>query len=289
MNRDAPSSLEPARGLSPLGIAILVGVLAFLGGIAVTAGLVQLRGGQMWRGAEAVEAPPGPAPSPTPVPPLPAGTDLATLNAREQILAGRLDRVEARIAEVDSESRVASRYAARAESLLIAVSARRMLDRGQPLGELEGQLRDRFGETHPEAVAAILRAGAEPVTVEDLRLALDAIAPRLSAGGADEAWWTRVRRIVNDLIVLRQETSPSPRPQDRLRRARRVLEAGQVEAALAEVTHMPGVDNAQSWITAARRFIAARQALSEIELAAMRGAEPVPAPEAATAAEADDS
>lgn len=278
MNRDEPSSLEPARGLSPLGVMILVGLLAFLGGIAATVALVQTRGAPWLPAAHDAPAP-EPSPSAPSPPPLPAGTDLATLNVREQLLAGRLDAIQAQVVRVEGDARVAARQAARAESLLIAISARRLLDRGEPLGELEGQLRDRFGETHPEANAAVLRASAEPVTIEDLRVALDAIAPRLAAGGADEALWTRARRIVNDLIVLRQETSPSPRPSDRLRRARRVLDAGQVEAALAEVTHMPGAANAQSWIAAARRYIAARRALGELELAAMRGAEPVPAPE----------
>ncbi len=278
MSRDEPTALKPARGLSALGTTILVGLLAFLGGIAATAALIQFSGmGPFGRTPAPVETEAAPAEAVI-APPLPAGTDLATLNAREQMLAGRLDELEERLVAVRSASRVASSYANRAEGLLIAFATRRLLDRGLPLGGVEGQLRLRFGASHPEEVAAILRAANDPATLEDLRLALDAIAPRLVAGGPDEGVWSRVRRLFNDLVVLRQETSPSPRPADRLRRARRVLEAGQVEAALAEIAHLPGAESAESWIAAARRYIAARQALGNIELAAMQAPGAPPAP-----------
>ncbi len=276
MSREEPSVLAPARGLSPLGTTLLIAVLAFLGGIAAFAGLVKLNGGSLWPGgaATAIEgsAEPGnETTAVTPPPELPPGTDLATLNAREQALATRLDTIEGRLAAVDSDSRVAGAYAARAEGLLIAFATRRILDRGLPIGAIEEPLRSRFGASHPDAVATILRAANEPVTLEDLRLALDTIAPRLAAGAPGEGPLSRLRRLTGDLLVLRQETSPSPRPADRLTRARRMLDAGQVEAALAEVSHMPGIDYAENWVSAAKRYIAARRALSEIELAAMQG------------------
>ena len=83
--------------------------------------------------------------------------------------------------------------------------------------------------------------------------------------------------MIGDLVVLRQADAPSPRPADRLKRARRALDEGNVEAALAEVARLPGAADAQSWTSAAKRYIAARNALREIELAAMQTA---PAPSA---------
>ncbi|MDB5694097.1 MAG: hypothetical protein JWO81_3160, partial [Alphaproteobacteria bacterium] len=65
---------------------------------------------------------------------------------------------------------------------------------------------------------------------------------------------------------------------DRLRRAERALDAGQVEVALLEVLRLPGRDNAQDWIALARRYVAARQALDTIETAALL--EPPHAPQA---------
>jgi hypothetical protein len=264
MSGDEPS-LEPARGLSPLGTHILIGGLAFAGGIVGTALVLQLSGS--WPRAPAPVTASALAPQPTP-PALPPGTDLASLSAREQALATRLDQLDARLRDVDAGARNASSYATQAERLMIAFSVRRAIERGLPLGPLEAQLRRRFDEAHGEAVATIIGAAREPVTLEDLRLALDLIAPRLGTAPADSVW-TSFRRALGDMVVLRQGDSPSSRSADRLKRARRTLEEGQVEAALAEVAHLPGVARAESWVTAAKRYIAARTALREIEAAAM--------------------
>ena len=54
-------------------------------------------------------------------------------------------------------------------------------------------------------------------------------------------------------------------PADRLARARRLLEAGQVEAARAEVERLPGATQASNWMDAARRYIVARKALDILD------------------------
>jgi hypothetical protein len=271
---------EPLAPQSPLRNRILIGGLGFLGGVALTAGLIQLTG--MPRlGREPVAAPPqvATAQSAATVPALPAGTDMATLNAREAELAGKLDQLEQRISDTNGSARNAASYATQAERLMIAFSVRRAIERGQPLGSLENQLRARFGEQHGEAVAAIIAAAAQPVTLEDLRLALDTIAPRL-ASDPNDSLWARFRGYIGDMVVVRQAAMPSPRTSDRLRRARRSLDQGDVEASLAEVAHLPGAANAESWTGAARRFLAARNGLNEIERAAVETAPARPAPPA---------
>jgi hypothetical protein len=279
---DEPLAPEPTRGTEPRS-PYLFGGLAFAGGIAVTAAAFQLAGGiGAPRPAPTPATVEAPQPQPSPAAALPPVNDLATLGAREQELAGRLDQLALRLSDIDGSARNAASYATRAERLLIAAAARRTLERGQPLGQLEAQLRQRFSEARPEAVAMILHASAEPVTLGDLRLALETIAPRL-ASGADDSMWMSVRRLVSDLVVLRQASSPSPRTADRLRRARLALDQGDVEAALAEVVHMPGVASAESWIVAARRYIAARQGLLEIERAALEVPAPAPSPAEAPA------
>lgn len=275
MSGDA-TSLEPPRGLSPLGTNILIGGLAFLGGIGGTALMLQLTGA----GSNPAVAPSPvaqvPQPIPTPVA-LPPGTDLVSLSAREQALAGRLDQLEAKLTGVEGSARTASGYATQAERLMIAFAVRRSIERGLPLGPLEARLRQRFGETHGEAVATIIQSARTPVTLEDLRAALEAIAPRLS-NAPNDSLWMLIRRGIGDLVVVRQAASPSPRPADRMKRARRTLDEGQVEAALAEVAHMPGIANAASWVAAAKQYIAARTALRDVEAAAMEApAAPAPA------------
>lgn len=210
--------------------------------------------------------------------------DLATISQRETVLAAHIAELEARLANVDSSSRVASGFATRAEGLLIAFAARRALDRGLSLGYVEDQLRLRFAAAEPEAVATVIEAARQPVTLEDLRLALDTIAPKLSGGGSQESWWQGIRRELSQLVIVRQDSSPSMLPADRLARARRRLDAGQVEGALAEIARMPGAGDAQSWMDAARRYIAARYALNAIETVAIQSGGVLPQPPAPLAA-----
>ncbi len=196
---------------------------------------------------------------------------IETLSARESELAGRLTILEARAATIQTDSRMAAGNAGRAEALLIALSARRALDRGQQLGYIEEQLKLRFGARQPAQVSMILQAARAPVTVEELRTSLDGVAPLLTTGAAKEGWWASFRREIGGLIVIRQAGSPSTLPDDRLSRAHRALDAGHVEAALTEITQMPGAASANAWIAAARRYVAAHQALDTLETAALRG------------------
>jgi hypothetical protein len=174
-----------------------------------------------------------------------------------------------RTAAVSTEAQQAEGYATRAENLMVALAARRAIDRGLPLGYVESQLRLRFGPGQPRAVATVLDAARNPVTLEDLRSGLDTVAPRLTTGGPNENWFDSFGRAIGDLIVIHKAGTPSPLPTDRLARARRMLVAGQVEAALAEVSNMPGVSGAQGWTAAARRYVDARRALDALETAAL--------------------
>jgi uroporphyrinogen-III synthase len=212
-----------------------------------------------------------------------AALDPAMLATREAALAGQLAALEARTAAVTIDASAASGQATRAEGLLVAFAARRALDRGLPLGYLEEQLRLRFGATQPRATYAVIQAARQPVTIEDLRKGLDDIAPEITAATGD-TWGATLRRQIDQLIVLRRSDTPSPMAADRLARARRLLEGGQVEAARAEVARLPGARDAGNWMAAATRYIQARHALDGIENAAILGrvGQPNPAP-AATA------
>lgn len=280
MSRDEPLEPERARTLQiPNRWLIAIAAVAFLAGIAAMAAVVRLTGnwgaGQpVPKAATEIGRAPAAQPvvqQPAPVPAPPPGTDIATLSAREQALAGRLEALSAQISSNEAAARSAASYATRAEGLMVAFAARRALDRGLALGYIERELRARFADRAPAAVATVIGAAREPVTREDLTLALDTIAPQLVSGNPDEGIWTRIRRELGSLIVIRESTKSSPRPADRLARARRAVHAGNVEAALAEVARLPGAGNAEAWTTAARRFIDARQALDRIEFVAIQG------------------
>jgi outer membrane murein-binding lipoprotein Lpp len=288
---DDPPIMTAATRKQGWQIIAIPGIIAFLAGLAAMA--LVLRSYDRWFGARPVATVTlplagGGAGQATPVVIVPGtGTaaapaiDLDALSRRESELAARLADLETRVASVGNDARAASGYATRAEGLMVAFAARRALDRGLGLGYVENQLRIRFGASQPRAVATILQAAREPMTVEDLRVGLDGIAPELATGSAS-GWWTSFRRELSNLVVLHEAGTPSPLPADRLARARRMLEAGQVEPALAEVARTPGAAQAGRWTSAARRYIDARQALDVIESAAILGqsgavAAPVPA------------
>lgn len=204
-------------------------------------------------------------------------SDQATLDRRVAGLEQRLSRIDAR-----ADAAVGN--ADRADGLLVAFAARRALDRGVALGFIEGLLRDRFGDDQPQAVATIISAARQPVTLDRLQSELELAAPSLVAHAPDEPWWQGFRRELADLIVLRHVGTPSPAPEDRLARARNQLQAGHVDAALAEVARLPGRASAGAWIALARRYAAARSALDMIETTALLSshgpARPAPAADA---------
>ncbi len=117
------------------------------------------------------------------------------------------------------------------------------------------------------------------MTLEDLRQGLDTIAPDITASTGD-GWLDTIQHQIDSLVVLRKAGTPSTIPADRLARVRRLLEAGQVEAARAEVARLPGANQASNWMEAAGRYVQARRALDAIENAALIGqpGQPQPAP-----------
>lgn len=216
-------------------------------------------------------------------------TDTATLVTREATLAAQLAALEARTATITATTAVAGNQATRAEGMLIAFAARRALDRGTGLGYLEEQLRTRFGASQPGAVTTVIQAARKPVTLEDLRQGLDAIGPDLNTISSD-GWFTAIRRQLGNLVVLRKAGTPSTLPADRMARAKRLLEGGQVEAARAEVARLPGARDAGNWMAAANRYVMARAALDQIENAAIlgQGSQPAPPPAAPTQSAGDN-
>lgn len=272
---DRPMEPTPPRRAG-LNRFLLIALLAFAAGIAATAIIIQQYGRWFPTAAKSmfVDVTPPSTADRGFVPPPEAGAtspllDAETLGAREAALAAQIANLEARAAAIDQESRAAAGNAGRAEGLLIAFAARRAIDRGLGLGFIETQLRQRFGTTQPRAVAIVVRAARDPVTIEDLRLGLDSIAPQLTTNVASEGWWASLRREMAGLIVIRKEGTPSPRPADRIARIRRLLDAQQVEAALAEAARLPGAEQGGRWMAAAARYVDAHHALDVIETAAI--------------------
>jgi hypothetical protein len=269
---------KPKRGVAGILFAVLI---AFALGIALTVVAVQ-RWDQLARWLRptpaAVQAP---APRPAPqriVVPVPATTPLA---APDPLLAERVGSIEARMDAIDQRAAAASGDASRAEGMLVAFATRRALDRGQPLGYLEGLMRDHFGAVDAPAVALIIASAQRPVTLAQLQDGFEALRPALATASADDGWWTGVRREFGNLFVVRRASTPSNVPGDRLARAEHALAQGQVDTAAAEVARMPGSARAADWLASARRYMLARGALDRIETAALLKPATPPGPLAA--------
>ncbi len=189
--------------------------------------------------------------------------------AAARLVDMRVVQLEERLNRISVEAQAASGNAARAEGLLVAFAARRALDSGAPLGYVEGQLRLRFGQAQPRAVATIINAAHEPVTLTDLRAGLLAVADQVTHNPPDIGWWEALEQEARELVTIRKATSPTQRPQAALDRALRYIDAGRINSALAEVERMPGRASAARWIEYARRYQEARRALDLIETAAI--------------------
>lgn len=284
---------QPVRRSWPLYLALAA--LCFILGIAAMGWLLS-----RWEGgAQLLGIAPEPAPVVQPAPepeidplieiartPTTQPTTTATEPQRIVIdpeITRRVAALEQRVGQVDTQSRSAVGNADRAEGLLVAFAARRALDRGVSLGFLEALLRQRFGNSQPQAVGTIIAAAREPVTLQELQDGLQALSPQLVGGGEEQGWWDAIRAELGSMIIVRREGTPSPVPAERLRRATRRLEAGQVDVALAEVMRLPGREIARDWALEARRYVLARRALDVIETAALLEPRVVPVQAAAPA------
>lgn len=179
----------------------------------------------------------------------------------------RVAALEQRLARISLAAQAASYNANRAEAIMTAFAARRALDAGRPLGYVEAALRARFGDAQPKAVATIVNAAAEPVTLADLRLGLDDIS--LQSGRVEQGWWSSFLREVRGAAVLRRAGTPSPAPEMRLMRARRAIDAGQVDVAIEAMEAIDQQPAITDWLQLARRWNEAHRALDVIEAAAI--------------------
>lgn len=278
MDRYSSPSSRTSGSLKPI---LAVAVAAFLFGALAVGYFAWSSGFHFGLRSEpeavepAAEETPEPQPilSPTPAP-SPAAPEAAANERVEQVVEQqggidqRLAAAEQRLARLDLQAQAAAGNAARAEGLLIAFAARRSLDRGAELGYLADQLRLRFGDAKPNSVATVIEFSRNPVTLDVLVARLEGLAPELTEA-TDDPLLERIGHELSQLFVIRRETTPSPRPERRIERARFFLESGRVNKAIEEVANLPGAEQAKRWIADAERYVAAQRALDLIETSAV--------------------
>jgi hypothetical protein len=260
------TSASPSRGMSPAAVLLGALLLLLLGAGAAVWSLARYPEAARLLGvARPNELPPPAAPAPVrQAAPLPS-----PVQAVPAAPAVELAPLEARIARIESMTARAEGSALRADALLIAFAARRAIDRGVALGYLEPLLSERFGTTHPRAVATIVTASRRPVRLDQLRADFAALEARLKAPPPEAGLWQNIRRELGGLVSIRRADQPSQRPSPTFERAEARLAAGQVDQALAEAMRLPGIGAAPRWVADARTYVAAHRALDEIESAAL--------------------
>lgn len=213
----------------------------------------------------------GVAPRPSPTVAVPAIQKAAARPpiAANPAEAARVAELEERLRAVETTSRRAAGSVGRADALLVAFATRRAIDRGVPLGYLETLLADRFGAHNPRAVASIITASRDPVTLDQLIAGYEQLGPALRSGAPDESLWQGFKRELSSMVAVRRSSAPSGKPQARYERALAQLHNGRVDAALAETMRLPGAARAGDWVIDARRYILAHRALDEVESAAL--------------------
>lgn len=210
----------------------------------------------------------------SPPPPQPAPQNVPTGQVPPERVDQRIAQLEARLAQVENAAQRVEGSAGRADGLLIAFSARRAVDRGVRLGFLEPLLVDRFGSSHPRAVATIITGAHSPVRLSDLIAEYRQLGPTLRSSAPEEGPWVQFKRELASLVQIRRADQPSGQADARYMRALSLLDDGEVDAALAETMRLPGAPRADGWVRKARRYVAVRRALDEIESAALLGRSP---------------
>ena len=229
-------------------------------------------------------------------PPAPAGVVGPSIEPLAVQDDARIAALEARVADLGRATANQSGGSGRAEGLLLAFAARRALDRGLALGYIEGQLNAHFGQRQPRAVAMIIAAARQPVTLDALKSELGELVPKLAGKNANESWWSGVTQSLSHLFIVRNADAPSTMPAERLTRASDAISLGRVDQALAEVARLPNRDLAADWMAKARRHVEAYRALDLLEASAIVGGDapspPAPSialPEPETSEPADDA
>ena len=205
----------------------------------------------------------------TATPPQTGAAPTAQSGAAIGTLETRLALLEDRFSRISLQADAASGNAARAEGLLIAAAARRLVERGEPLGYVADQLRLRFADAQPRAVQTLTEFARAPVTIDELSARLDALAPELMESSPNQNFWQRTRRGLAALFVVHSDSPTLLAPTARIERVRLMLTVRRIGNAVDEVRRLPGAETASKWIADAQRFQDAQHALELIETTAM--------------------
>ncbi|MFA7439596.1 MAG: hypothetical protein WCZ66_01360 [Sphingomonadaceae bacterium] len=177
-------------------------------------------------------------------------------------LSARINALDAHVAAVAGSTTAAGEQA---RDLLLLALARRFIERGRPLARAETLLEERFGKRDPGAVDALLAWSAAPESRSLLRERLVELArpPATSeAAPAQTGWWQKLRDGLSGLISVRDKAAVG---REELERALMAFDEGDIPLAIARLETTSATPRRDAWITAARQFAAALDAVEGLE------------------------
>ncbi len=262
----APDRNVGRRG-APLLLVLLMGLAGFAAGGGAVGWMVLHGDGHAGSGTWRHLLPPTVAP--TPSAPLAPEALPNTLIASQTTLDARIVAAEQRLDRLDMQAAAAAGNAARAEGLLVAFAARRVIERGASLGYLEDQLKLRFGDAQPRAVATLITTARNPVTLDQLTARLQMMAGHISEAPSSETLWDRTRHQLSSMLTIHRDIASGPTPTARLDHALAALREGAIDTAITDVQRLPPTRETTAWMADARRYAEAQAALDRIETAAL--------------------
>lgn len=197
-----------------------------------------------------------------------------TVQTAHSMLDGRFlqfsTQVESRLGELKVESD-------RARTLVVVAAARRALAGGQPIGGAVDTLAKAYGADNPNVAALRAVANGAP-TPESLRQRFNALKPSLLTAGQQATggnWFDRVTTNLKGMVQVRRADTPATPgdPISALDAIDQRLARGDLNGALAAGRALPPAmrAKAQPLLTDIQALIAARQALTRLETAALAG------------------
>lgn len=206
-------------------------------------------------------------------PPAPILVDPARLapppaNAPSADLGIRIGALEARLAQAEAATGpgAATGTSSRVTGLVLAFAARRAWERGQPLGEIESELRGHFANNELRFVDTISRNAKLGITNQKLKASFAELVPEIA--GANATLWERFSNGMSSIISIRSGANGREGPEGLLNKAKVAVEAGDFETAINKLEQHPRRASAQKWLDDARQYVEMEKALDALEASA---------------------
>jgi hypothetical protein len=162
---------------------------------------------------------------------------------------------------------------ARVRDLFLLGVARRMLEAGRPLTQLEPALEARYRDTGSASLDMLLAWSRAPQSRHSLQLRLETLSQGQAASSVRLNWWERLKQRLGNLVTVQNEGGAKPLDfHEQIGDAREALAAGDVMLAIAALKPLPQTAETRQWLADAQLLMEADIALSRLEAAAINEA-----------------